>query len=62
MRAEDSDWVNRAILEAKTEVFLDVIVCKYCFDPYNTSDVVTRRERSSGRPELQKPFSFIRRN
>jgi hypothetical protein len=59
--AEDGDWVERAIVEAKTEVFLDVIVCKYCFDPYNTSDPNTRRERPSNRPELQTPFSFIRR-
>jgi hypothetical protein len=61
MRAEDWDWVKRAIEEAKTEVFLDVIVCKYCFDPYNTSDANTRIERPSERPELQKPFQFIRR-
>ena len=61
--AEDWDWVKRAIEEAKTEIFLDVIVCKYCFDPYNTSDPNTRRERSSlNRDELKKPFSFIRRN
>jgi hypothetical protein len=59
--AEDGDWVERALVEAKTEVFLDVIVCRYCFDPYNTSDPNTRRERPSGRPEPQKPFQFIRR-
>jgi hypothetical protein len=60
--AEDADWVQRAIVEAKTEIFLDVIVCKYCFDPYLTADPRTRKERPSGRPELQTPFSFIRRN
>ena len=59
--AEDNDWVKRAIEEAKTEIFLDVIVCRYCFSPYTTSDPNTRRERPSGRPEPQKPFSFIRR-
>ena len=63
MRAEDWDWVKRAIEEAKTEVFLDIIVCKYCFDPYLTSDAVTRRERSNtNRIEPQKLFQFIRRN
>lgn len=60
--AEDNDWVKRAIEEAKTEIFLDVIVCRYCFSPYTTSDPNTRREKPSARPELQKPFSFIRRN
>lgn len=61
--AEDWDWVKRAIEEAKTEIFLDVIVCKYCFDPYNTSDPNTRRERPTlNRAEFQTPFSFIRRN
>jgi hypothetical protein len=62
--AEDWDWVKRAIEEAKTEIFLDVIVCKYCFDPYTTSDARSRKERNSTseRPEFQTPFSFIRRN
>lgn len=61
--AEDWDWVKRALLEAKTEVFLDVIVCKYCFDPYLTSDPNTRRERSNtNRIEPEKLFQFIRRN
>jgi hypothetical protein len=59
--AEDNDWVKRAIEEAKTEIFLDVIVCRYCFSPYTTSDPNTRKERPSGRSDPQKPFSFIRR-
>ena len=61
MYGEDGNWVERALVEAKTEIFLDVIVCRYCFDPYMTTDITTRKERPSGRPELQKPFSFIRR-
>ena len=61
--AEDWDWVKRAIEEAKTEIFLDVIVCKYCFDPYITSDPKNRKERGIvNRQEFQTPFSFIRRN
>jgi hypothetical protein len=53
--AEDWDWVKRAIVDAKTEIFLDMIVCKYNWMPENTP--VT----TSNRPELQTPFSFIRR-
>ena len=54
--AEDNDWVERALVEAKTEIFLDIIVCKYNWIPDN-KPILTKKQ-----PEFQTPFSFIRRN
>ena len=54
--AEDNDWVERALVEAKTEIFLDLIVCKYNWMPENTP--VT----TSNQNNYKTPFSFIRRS
>jgi len=56
--AEDWDWVKRALLEAKTEVFLDVIVHRYQWDVDITSDPTVKKP---GKRPFETPFKFLYR-
>ena len=58
--AEDSDWVHRALPEAKTEVFVDVIVHRYKWDREITSDP-TVKKKSTTQPINYNLLPFLRR-
>jgi len=60
--AEDSDWVQRALPEAKTEVFVDVIVHRYMWDRQITSDpTVDKRKKTTPQITNYNLLPFLRR-
>jgi len=62
MWGEDGDWVERALPLVKTESFIDVIVCKYNFDAYITTDSRNRIEKPTELPRHVKSLlPFLRR-
>jgi hypothetical protein len=58
--AEDWDWVKRALVDAKTEVFVDVIVHRYKWDAEISSDPTVKKQPKSA-PRDVKLFSFLHR-
>jgi len=60
--AEDSDWVQRALPEAKTEVFVDVIVHRYMWDREITSDPTAKmKPTTTPQPTNYNLLPFLRR-
>jgi hypothetical protein len=60
--AEDGIWVEKAVALAKTESFIDLVVCKYNWDEYVTSDPKYRKEKSTEVPRhVRNLLPFLRR-
>lgn len=57
--AEDWDWVKRALPDAKTEVFLDVLVHRYKWDAEISSDPTVKK--LSKKVDDAQLFSFLKR-
>ena len=59
--AEDWDWVKRALLEAKTEVFLDVVVHRYKWDRETTADPTVDKRKKNTQITNYNLLPFLRR-
>lgn len=61
--AEDMIWVTKALAEAKTEVFVDVIVHHYRWDVNITSDTSAKTQFVPGKSTTDsiRPFRFLHR-
>lgn len=60
--AEDWDWVQRALVEAKTEVFVDVIVHRYKWDRDITSDPTVEKKSKTKTEKINyNLLPFLRR-
>jgi hypothetical protein len=60
---EDGPWVEKVTAIAKTESFIDIVVCRYNWDVYVTSDPKYRKDKKEPVVQAitQTIFPFIRR-